>query len=276
MPTALITGASTGIGRATALRLAASGWKVFAGVRSERDGESLIADRGERLIPLILDVTDHAQIMRAAHQVSDREGSLDALVNNAGLGYGGPLELISMDALRSVFEVNLFGHVAVTQALLPLLRKAHGRIVFTSSIGGRVAIAYTAPYAASKHALEAIADTLRVELRTSGVQVTLIEPGSVATPIWAKYRAEAARASIPAELSAYYGHVPGALSKALESTAKRGLPPEKVAEKIEEALTSRRMKTRYLVGADAWAMLFAKRLLPDLIFDRLVRRALRV
>lgn len=170
----------------------------------------------------------------------------------------------------------MFGHVAVTQAMLPALRKARGRIVFTSSIGGRVAMAFTAPYAASKHALEAIGDTLRVELRTSGVQVTLIEPGSVSTPIWGKSRVEAAQVSIPAGLSAYYGRVPAAMSKALESTAKRGVPPEDVAETIEKALTARRMKARYLVGRDAHAMLFAKRLLPDLLFDRLARRVLGV
>jgi NAD(P)-dependent dehydrogenase (short-subunit alcohol dehydrogenase family) len=276
MPRALITGASTGIGRATALHLAGAGWKVFAGVRSERDSESLRTDGGQGVIPLILDVTDSTQIANVAQLVDDEDGGLDALVNNAGVGFGGPLELISLEDLRSLFEVNVFGHIAVTQALLPALRKARGRIVFTSSIGGRVAMAFTAPYAASKHALEAIGDTLRVELRTSGVQVTLIEPGSVATPIWGKSRADAAQASIPAELQPYYGKVPEAMGKVLESTARRGVPAERVAQTIERALSARRMKARYLVGGDARAMLLAKRLLPDLLFDRLARRALGV
>ena len=176
MPVALITGASTGIGRATALRLARAGWTVLAGVRDPAAGESLAAEApaAGRLLPLTLDVTDPAQIAAAAQSGragdgpgrAPGSGRLDALVNNAGIGVGGPLELVSLEDLRWQFEVNVFGQVAVTQAMLPALRRARGRIVFVSSIGGRVAMAFTAPYAASKHALEAIGDALRVELRT--------------------------------------------------------------------------------------------------------------
>jgi NAD(P)-dependent dehydrogenase (short-subunit alcohol dehydrogenase family) len=286
VPLALITGASTGIGRATALRLSASGWTVLAGVRDPSAGERLLAEAGPpgRLIPLALEVTDAAQIAAAAARVQEEaacagasaRGGLDALVNNAGIGVGGPLELISPDELRRQFEVNVFAQVAVTQALLPALRRAGGRIVFVSSIGGRVAMAFTAPYAASKHAIEAFGDALRVELRSSGVQVALVEPGSVATPIWDKSRAEAERVSIPAELQEQYGHVPAAMDKVLADTQRRGVPPERVAETIERALSARRMRARYVVGTDARAMLLVRRLMPDLVFDRVVRRALGV
>jgi NAD(P)-dependent dehydrogenase (short-subunit alcohol dehydrogenase family) len=286
MPLALITGASTGIGRATALHLAGHGWTVLAGVRDPRAGEQLVRDAAPagRVIPLALEVTDAGQIAAAA-KLLEREdaatgasvaGGLDALVNNAGIGVGGPLELVSAEDLRRQFEVNVFAQVAVTQAMLPALRRARGRIVFVSSIGGRVATAFTAPYAASKHAVEAFGDALRVELRTSSVQVALIEPGSVATPIWDKGRAEVDRVSIPPELQQQYGHVPAAMEKVLADTARRGVAPELVAETIERALTASRMRSRHVVGRDAKLMLLVRRLLPDHVFDRLVRRALGV
>jgi len=289
VPLALITGASTGIGRATALRLAGSGWTVLAGVRDTAAGESLAAapltpggtGPAGRIVPLKLEVTDPAQIAAAADQVREQAAAassagLDALINNAGIAIGGPVELLSDEDLHRQFEVNVFGQLAVTRAMLGPLRAARGRIIFTSSIGGRVAMAYTAPYAASKHALEAFADAMRVELSNSGIQVALIEPGSVATPIWDKGRGEADRLTIPAELQAYYGHVPAALDKALADTASRGVPPEQVAETIETALSAGRMRARYLVGRDARAMLAAKRLLPEHLFDRLVHRVLGV
>jgi NAD(P)-dependent dehydrogenase (short-subunit alcohol dehydrogenase family) len=287
MPTALITGASTGIGEATTLRLARAGWTVFAGVRDPAAGARLVRDAGPgrgRVLALTLDVTNPEQIARAAARVAEETGlgaaaspgRLDALVNNAGVGVGGPLELIPIENLRVQLEVNVLGQIAVTQALLPALRSARGRIVFLSSVGGRVAMAFTAPYAASKHAIEAIGDALRVELRTSHVQVALMEPGSVATPIWDKSRAEADEVSVPDSLQQQYGHVPAAMDKVLEDTAKRGIPAEEVAETIERALTARRMKARYLIGRDARAMVLARRLLPDLVFDRLARRVLGV
>lgn len=279
---ALISGASTGIGRATALRLAASGWTVLAGVRDPAAGERLAAEApAGRIVPLALEVTDQGQIAAAVQQVREQAArlgaaGLDALINNAGIGIGGPLELLGEEDLRRQFDVNVFGQIAVTRAMLPALRSAHGRIVFVSSIGGRVAMAFTAPYAASKHAIEALADALRVELHNSRIQVALIEPGSVSTPIWDKSRGEADRLQIPAELQAQYGKVPAALNKALADTARRGVPPEQVAETIAKALTARRMRARYLIGRDARAMLLAKRLLPDHVFDRLARRVLGV
>ena len=286
MPLALITGASTGIGRATTLHLAEEGWTVLAGVRDPSAGESLVADSASsgRVIPLALEVTDSTQIAEAAARVEQEiadgaassPGGLDALINNAGIGVGGPLELIAPEDLRRQFEVNVFAQMAVTQALLPALRRAHGRIVFVSSIGGRVAMAFTAPYAASKHAVEALGDALRVELHSSGIQVALVEPGAVATPIWDKARTAADAVSIPPELQAEYGNIPAAMRKVLADTARRGVAPELVAQTIERALTSSRMKARYVVGRDAKVMLLAKQLLPDLVFDKLARRALGV
>ncbi len=282
MPLALISGASTGIGRATALRLAAGGWTVLAGVRDPAAGESLAAEGpAGKIVPLALEVTDQAQIEAAVGLVGEhaaRVGSagLDALINNAGIGIGGPLEILSDADLRRQFDVNVFGHMAVTRAMLPALRQARGRLIFISSIGGRVAMGFTAPYAASKHAIEAFADALRVELYSSHIQVALIEPGSVSTPIWDKGRSEADRIQIPPELQGAYGKVPAAIDKVLADTASRGVPPEQVAETIAGALAAKRMRSRYLVGRDARAMLTAKRLLPDHVFDRLARRVLGV
>jgi NAD(P)-dependent dehydrogenase (short-subunit alcohol dehydrogenase family) len=283
---ALVTGASSGIGRATSLRLAASGWTVLAGVRDPAAGERLEADASAgsagRLTAVSLDVTDPEQVAAAGERVAEqasaatRGSGLDALVNNAGVAVAGPLELVPEEDLRRQFEVNVLAQVAVTRALLPALRLARGRIAFVSSIGGRVAVPYNGPYAASKHALEALADALRVELRSSGVQVALIEPGSVATAIWDKGREEVERLRIPPELDEHYGRVPAAMLRMVELTAGRAAPPETVAAVIERALGARRMRTRYLVGADARGMLTVRRLLGDRLFDRVIARVLGV
>ena len=275
MPTALITGASTGIGQATSLRLARAGWTVLAGVRKSEDGARLAAEEpAGRIEPLQLEVTDAAQIGAAAARVGP--AGLDALVNNAGIGLGGPLEVLTDEEWRRQFDVNFFAQIAVTRAMLPALRRAGGRIVFISSIGGRVAMGFNGPYAASKHAIEAVGDALRVELHDSGVQVALIEPGSIATPIWDKSRGEAERLTIPPELERYYGGAVEALDKVLEETGRRGISPDAVAETIQKALTARHMPARVLVGRDARTMLYAKRLLPDRVFDRVVRSRLKI
>ncbi len=225
---------------------------------------------------LPLDVTDGEQITAAAELVAAQPGAtvrggLDALVNNAGIGMGGPLEVIGEEDWRRQFDVNFFGQIAVTRAMLPALRLARGRIAFLSSIGGRVAMGFNGPYAASKHAIEAVGDALRVELHNSGIQVGLIEPGSIATPIWDKSRGAADALTIPPELHEQYGKVPAALDKVLAETARRGISADVVAATIEKALTAQRMPARSLVGRDAKAMLLAKRLLPDHLFDRIVR-----
>jgi NAD(P)-dependent dehydrogenase (short-subunit alcohol dehydrogenase family) len=283
---ALVTGASTGIGRATALRLVDDGWTVLAGVRAQAAGESLVAEAAaaSRMQPIELDVTKPEHIARAAARVQELAdageasvpGGLDALVNNAGVAIGGPLELLPAEDLRAQFDVNVYGPVEMTQALLPALRRARGRIVFMSSIGGRVVTPYLAPYSASKHAIEAIADSLRVELRSSGVQVALIEPASVATPIWDKGRAETERVQIPRELERHYGQVQVAMRKAIDDTERRGVPPAQVAATIAGALTARRMRPRYLIGREAKALLAMRRVLPDAVFDRVITRALGV
>ena len=237
------------------------------------------------MVPLTLDVTDAEQIAEAARKVDEEtaqpgqpgSGRLDALVNNAGIGIGGPLEIIPLDEVRRQFEVNVFGQIAVTQALLPALRRARGRIVFVSSIGGRVAVAFTAPYAASKHAVEAIGDALRVELHSSNVQVALIEMASVATPIWGKAQAEAERVNIPPELEPEYGPALTGMEKAMRRRCPQRHPAGAAwPRRSKRALTAPRMKARYLVGRRAKGMLLAKRLLPDHVFDRVIRRTLGV
>jgi NAD(P)-dependent dehydrogenase (short-subunit alcohol dehydrogenase family) len=272
----VVTGSSTGIGRACALHLDRLGFKVFAGVRKEADRERLRAEASERLEPLILDVTDPEHISRAAEHVSEAtEARLAGLVNNAGVGVGGPLELLSVSDFRHQIEVNLIGQVAVTQAFIPALRRARGRLVFISSIGGLLATPYMSPYHASKFGIEAVGDALRQELRRFGVQVSIVEPGSVATPMWDKGRAtaEAVRGSLSAEGRELYGESLARSEEILAQTAERGVPPDKVAKVVAHALTARRPRTRYLVGADARVMAALTKLLPDRLRDRLVGRA---
>jgi NAD(P)-dependent dehydrogenase (short-subunit alcohol dehydrogenase family) len=278
-PTVVVTGSSTGIGRATALALAGRGFRVFAGVRRPEDGEALVSAAAGQLEPLSLDVTDPAGISAAADRVREATGGrLAGLVNNAGVVVPGPVEGVALDELRRQLEVNVVGQVAVTQAFLPLIRAARGRVVFTSSIGGRIAVPYLSPYNASKHALEAIGDALRQELRQFGVEVSIVEPGAVATPFWEKGLAEApkARAALAPELNALYGGDLDRVEAASEKQAARGIPPERVADAIVHALTAARPKTRYLVGSEAKIAARARKLLPDRLFDRLIARELRL
>lgn len=194
-PSVLITGSSTGIGQACALEFHRRGFQVFAGVRREQDGQRLWEQTSDRLVPVLIDVTDAESIANTAAMIREATGEkgLVGLVNNAGITVAFPLEFIPLEELRRQLEVNVVGHVAVTQAMLPMLRTARGRIVNVSSISGRIAAPYVGPYAASKHALEAISDSLRIELRNFGIHVALIEPGDVDTPIWQKSRAAADR-----------------------------------------------------------------------------------
>ena len=272
----VVTGSSTGIGRSCALHLDRLGFKVFAGVRKEADGERLRGDASEHLEPLILDVTESEDISRAAEHVSEAtEARLAGLVNNAGIGTGGPLELLSLSDFRHQIEVNLIGQIAVTQAFIPALRRARGRLVFISSIGGLLATPYMSPYHASKFGIEAVGDALRQELRQFGVQVSIVEPGSVATPIWEKgsATAKAILGNLSAEGQELYGESLARSEEILAQTAERGVPPEKVAKVVAHALTARRPRTRYPVGADARAMATLTKLLPDRLRDRLVARA---
>jgi NAD(P)-dependent dehydrogenase (short-subunit alcohol dehydrogenase family) len=276
----LVTGASTGIGRATALRLDERGWRVFAGVRREEDAASLREAGSERLEPLTLDVTDAGQIAAAAERVGDAvgEAGLDGLVNNAGIAVPGPLETLPVGDFRRQVEVNLTAHVAVTQAMLPAIRRARGRIVFITSIGGLMAFPMFGAYHAAKFGLEAVGDVFRQELRPWGIRVAVVEPGSIATPIWERGDAEvdaiAGRAGD--SHTDLYGEAIDAYREVARKTGARGIPPERVAKTIERALTARRPRTRYLVGADARGQALAKRLLPDRAVDWLVARATRM
>ncbi|HEX6687337.1 MAG TPA: SDR family NAD(P)-dependent oxidoreductase [Solirubrobacterales bacterium] len=276
MKSVLITGASTGIGRATALHLDAAGWRVFAGVRKEADAESLRQASSERLVPLMLDVTDAVQIAAAAERIgAEVSAGLDGLVNNAGIAVPGPLETLPIEDFERQIGVNLTAHVAVTQAMLPAIRAARGRIVFITSIGGLMAFPMFGAYHAAKFGLEAVGDVFRQELRPWGIKVAVIEPGSIATPIWERGDAEvdalAERAGDGhAEL---YGEASAAFREVARKTGERGIPPERVAVKIEHALSARRPRTRYLVGADARGQAFAGRVLPDRIVDWIVARA---
>jgi NAD(P)-dependent dehydrogenase (short-subunit alcohol dehydrogenase family) len=272
----LITGASTGIGRAAALRLDAAGWKVFAGVRKESDAEALRGAGSELLTPLMLDVTDAGQIALAAERIAaETQDGLDGLVNNAGVAIPGPLETLSIDDFRRQIEVNMTGHVAVTQAMLPSIRTARGRIVFISSIGGRVALPLTGAYHAAKFGIEAVGDIFRQELRPWGISVSIVEPGSIDTPIWERGERTTDELATP-EREALYGKVVDRYRKVIKDTAERGIPPEKVAKVIEHALSADRPRARYLVGLEAKLGARLKLLLPTPVFDRIVARQMNL
>jgi NAD(P)-dependent dehydrogenase (short-subunit alcohol dehydrogenase family) len=271
----LITGASSGIGEASALRLALAGWRVFAGVRTEADADRLRAAAGERLEPLTIDVTEPATIAAAADALGKKP--LDGLVNNAGTALAMPLEFLPLDQLRHQLELNLVGHVAVTQALLPNLRSGRGRIVNVGSIAGRSALPFLGAYAASKHALEAVTDAWRVELRPFGIAVTVIEPGTIATPIWRKSgeRFQELAEHLPEELAALYGARMAAFREAAAAAGRRAEPADDVAVVVERALTTERPRARYVVGRDARRRAMVERLpagLRDRVYERVLLR----
>jgi NAD(P)-dependent dehydrogenase (short-subunit alcohol dehydrogenase family) len=274
---ALVTGASTGIGRATALHLDARGWRVYAGVRREDDADSLREAATASLVPLILDITDAGQIAEAAGRIGGEGGEvgLDGLVNNAGIAVPGPLEALPIDDLSRQIEVNLTAHVAVTQAMLPAIRRARGRIVFITSIGGLISFPMFGAYHAAKFGLEAVGDAFRRELRPWGIEVSIIEPGSIATPIWGRGQEQADRIverADPQRVELYADQIE-AYRDVARRTGERGIAPEKVAATIERALTARRPRARYLVGADARAQARIRHLIPTRLLDRVIARA---
>jgi NAD(P)-dependent dehydrogenase (short-subunit alcohol dehydrogenase family) len=269
----LVTGASSGIGEACALRLARAGRHVLAGVRTDADGDRLREQAGGAIEPVRLDVTDSGSIGDAAEQLGG--GPLHGLVNNAGIAVSMPLELLPLPELRHQLEVNVVGQIAVTQAFLPHLRAARGRIVNVGSIAGRSALPFLGAYAASKHALEAVTDSLRVELQPFGIDVVIVEPGTIATPIWRKGAETFQRLApdLPTEIATLYGDRVAAFRRAAASAAQRGEPAELVAAVVERALTAQRPKTRYLVGRDARRRARVERL-PDRLRDRVYERVL--
>jgi len=263
----LITGASTGIGNATALHLDRAGWRVFAGVRKDVDAERIDSETSDRLTPVTIDVTDQATIDSTAKAVEAEVGSagLGGLVNNAGIVVGGPLEHIALDDLRRQFEVNVFGQIAVTQAVLPLLRQAHGRIVFIGSLAGRTGMPLNGPYTGTKFALEGLAQSLRYELLSSDVRVALVEPGAIKTGIWEKGSAQVdeVKEQLPADALERHASSIRAMEGFIEQGDRTGIPPEKVASVVEHALTATTPRHRYLVGRDAKMLGNVSRYAPD-------------
>lgn len=281
MPTAVITGASTGLGRAIATSLAGAGWRVFGSVRKEADAAALEAELGPQVTALRFDVTDAAGIAAGAGQVAREVGAagIDALVNNAGIAVGGPLQHLPLDAFRHQIEVNVTGLLAVTQAFLPLLgaeagggrTRPPGRIVNMSSVAGRSALPFVGPYAVSKFAVEALSDSLRRELLVHGIDVIVLQPGSIVTPIWDKGDAEDYS---PYDGTAYEGALKKLKPMAME-IGRGGLPATAVGDAVLRILTAARPKPRYLVARSPMGeRLF--RMIPTRFLDRAIAKRLGI
>jgi NAD(P)-dependent dehydrogenase (short-subunit alcohol dehydrogenase family) len=270
----LVTGAGRGIGRAIALHLAAQSWDVFAGVRDPEAGRALAA-QCQRITPVELDITVEAHVARLDEVLPER---LDAVVNNAGIGVGGPIQTVSLDDVRRQLEVNVVGQIAVTQGTLPRLRRSRGRLVFISSLNGRVSIPLSGVYNSSKFALEALADSLRVELRPWGVRVIIVEPGCIDTDPWREMMSLLDRVAAdmsPEERELYAPHLAGqrAVLAKLQAQTRR---PEVVAAAVERALTRRRPPSRMIVGNDARGLVAMKAALPTPLMDAFWARGLRL
>ena len=270
----VVTGASSGIGRATALRLARSGWRVFAAVRKQADADSLVAEAVGGLETVMLDLADRASIAAAAEQIGARLGGrgLDALFNNAGTGMTGPVEYISLEDLHRLFEVNVFGQIAMTQAFLPLIRKARGRIVNTGSVGDHLTPPFASGISAPKAALASMTMGLRLELRSQGIRVILVEPGSINTPAVEKTlgEVEATIAAWPEDGKALYAGPLRALAATFTAHETSGSPPDAVAQVVERALNARNPKVRYPAGKNAAKLTLLARFLPEKLLDRAV------
>jgi NAD(P)-dependent dehydrogenase (short-subunit alcohol dehydrogenase family) len=269
----VITGASSGIGRACARMLDRHGFQVFAGVRKEQDAQSLAAEASERLTPLLIDVTDAASIAQAVARVQASVGAagLAGLVNNAGIGVSGPIEYLPLDDLHMQFDVNVFGQIAVIQRFLPLLRQAGGRIVNIGSVGDRITIPFGGALCASKSALASLNDALRMELRPWGLHVCLIEPATIATPAADKVQAasEALIAQLPPEGAQRYAGIFRAFTRRVVEQEAHGSSPEVVAAQVLRALTAARPRTRYLVGKNSTLLSVLAWLMPERLLDQL-------
>ena len=266
----VITGASTGIGAACAVGLAQRGYKVFAGVRKPEDGQRIQAEGGENLVPVRLDVTDAASIQSALEEVKQslQGQALRGLFNNAGISINGPMEFVKVEDLRWQLEVNCIGQLAVTQAFLPLLRESKGRIITTGSVGGFVTTPMLGPYCMSKYAIEAFSDALRVELTPQGVDVVLLEPAAVATPIWDKGMEDAKKVTDapPPGLEERYGKFLDGINKFAEEGKRDAADPKVVLDAVVHALEASKPKTRYRMGTGVGQRRFL-RMLPDRMRD---------
>jgi len=271
--TVVITGASTGIGEACALLLDQLGFCVFAGVRQEVDAQKLQQKASLRLTPIFLDVTNADAIAFAVETITNAtNGTLAGLVNNAGIAIPGPLELLPIAEFEHQMQVNVTGQLAVTQAFLGLLRQGQGRIVNMGSICGVSAVPFLGAYNASKFALEALNDVMRLELRPWGISVSIIQPGTIATPIWEKSltQADIDKENLSQSAQNLYGQAMNAVRKQVGILATKGISADIVAQAVVHALTAKQPKTRYLVGQDAKIASFLKYILPDKVYDRVV------
>jgi NAD(P)-dependent dehydrogenase (short-subunit alcohol dehydrogenase family) len=278
MRSVVVTGASTGIGRAAVARAVREGAHVYPTVRKAEDAAGLSAEFGDRVTPLVMDVTDERAISAAAARVSDwlKGGTLFGLVNNAGVAVPGPLPHLTTDELRAQFETNLFGVHAVTRAFLPLLGADRartgdpGRIVMISSIAGRNAHPFVGAYVASKHALEGYAQSLRRELMLHGIKVIVIAPGSVATPIWDK----AESAGLERFSATPFGPASNAVTNYMLARGRAGLPAETIADAVWTALSTANPRQRVTVMRGKFLGYTLPRLLPDAVMDRLIAKKL--
>ncbi|MDT5244552.1 MAG: hypothetical protein QOD36_1928 [Mycobacterium sp.] len=271
MPSVLVTGAGRGIGKSIVAHLAGRGWDVIAGVRSERDAAAVNALDPQRISSVILDVADAGHIARLDASLPER---LDAVVNNAGVVVSGPMETVSPEGWREQLEINVIGQLAVTQAVLPRLRKSRGRVVFISSVNGRLAMSMIGAYCASKFALEAAADALRMELRPWHIGVAIVEPAQTDTDMWrtANDMVEQTEASLtPEQRDLYAKHIAG-MKKMIPLSQKMAVSTEKVSAVVEEALTARRPRARYVVGAGPKLQVALMTNLPAWARDRVLRR----
>lgn len=272
----LISGASTGMGAATARELAGRGYHVLAGVRRPADADAL---RATNIEPVILDITDPDQIEAVAARIAaDPAGRpLHAVVNNAGIAINAPVELLPMDEWRRQFEVNFFGHVAVTKAVLPALHASSGRVVNISSVGGKIAMPTYGAYAGAKFALEAMSDALRRELAPHGVRVVVVEPGGVRTEMTGHgiERANDTLASMSPAERGRYGPLMQAIVSHAAAFTRSGLPAEAAGRIIADAVTARRPRSRYTIGRDAAVLTRLSRILSDRLLDRILAADLR-
>jgi NAD(P)-dependent dehydrogenase (short-subunit alcohol dehydrogenase family) len=272
---AIVTGASTGMGAATARELARRKFHVLAGVRRDQDADAI---RGPGVEPVILDITNAEHIRSLVHRVqNDPQGrAVRGLVNNAAVQANVPFEVFAIAEWRRMFEVNLFGHVAMTQALLPALIRSRGRVINISSVGGKVAMATYGPYAATKFALEAASDSLRRELAPTGVQVVVIEPGAVRTEMLDRAIATADKSvsTMTPEQSQRYGPLVHAVNTQAVLSTKSGVSADAAARVVAKAVIARKPRTRYTIGREAAAIRLV-RFLPDRTLDRILSTALR-
>jgi NAD(P)-dependent dehydrogenase (short-subunit alcohol dehydrogenase family) len=270
----VVTGASTGLGASTARELARQGFHVLAGVRRDLDADAV---RSTGIEPVILDITEPEQVRALAARVADDPRELHALINNAGIQVNAPVEALPMSQWRRVFEVNLFGHIAVTRALLPALLRSGGRVVNISSIGGKVAMATYGAYAGAKFALEAVSDSLRREVAPLGVRVVVVEPGGIRTEMATRGIATAndLAAQMTPEQDERYGGIVRATNTLMASGTESGLTADAAARILAKAVTARRPRTRYTIGRDAALITRLVRLLPDRAVDRVLTANLR-